>query len=281
MDSDVIIRISAFLGIFVIMAVWERMAPRRAWSASRSKRWVINLAMGGLNTLFIRLFLATGAFGAAILAGEGEVGLFHQVDWPSWVELILAVILLDLVIYFQHVLMHAVPILWRLHMMHHTDVDFDVTTGVRFHPLEILLSMFIKISAVLLLGASPGAVVAFEVLLNATSMFNHSNVRIPWELDRLLRWFLVTPDMHRIHHSVIPWETNRNFGFNLPWWDRLLGTYWREPIRGHEQMEIGLEEYRDATRLTWWRLLGLPFSGKTGNYPTWTADGEGAAGRKE
>ena len=150
MDSDVIIRISAFIGIFAIMAVWERLAPRRAWSASRSKRWVINLAMGGLNTVLLRVLTASGAVGAAILAGEGKVGLFHQVDWPWWVELNLAVILLDLVVYFQHVLMHAVPILWRLHMVHHTDVDFDVTTGVRFHPLEILLSLFIKISAVLL-----------------------------------------------------------------------------------------------------------------------------------
>ena len=272
MNSDVIIRISAFIGVFAIMAVWERLAPRRAWSASRSTRWGINLAMGVVNTVLIRLLLASGAVGAAILAGEGEVGLFHQVDWPWWVELNLAVILLDLVIYFQHVLMHAVPLLWRLHRVHHTDVDFDVTTGVRFHPLEILLSMIIKISAVLLIGASPAAVVAFEVLLNATSMFNHSNVRISWTADRLLRWFLVTPDMHRIHHSVIPWETNRNFGFNLPWWDRLLGTYWRDPIQGHERMEIGLEEYRDATQLTWWRLMALPFWGKPGRYPTWQTD---------
>ena len=269
MNLDLIIRISAFFGIFAIMVVWERLAPRRSWSVNRTKRWVINLAMGGANTLLIRMLLASGAFGAAILAGQKEVGLFQQLDWPWWVELNLAVIMLDMVIYFQHVLMHAVPILWRLHMVHHTDVDFDVTTGVRFHPLEIILSMFIKIAAVLLIGASPGAVVAFEVLLNATSMFNHSNVRIPRQLDRWLRWFLVTPDMHRIHHSVIPRETNRNFGFNLPWWDRILGTYLRDPSKGHVKMTIGLEEYRDPTRLTWWRLMALPFVGQPGNYPTW------------
>lgn len=281
MNTDLIVRITAFIAIFAIMAVWERLAPRRAWSTTRSTRWGINLAMGGVNVLFIRLLLASGALGAVLLAGEGQVGLFNQVDWPWWVELNLAVILLDLVVYFQHVLMHAVPILWRLHMVHHTDVDFDVTTGVRFHPLEILLSMFIKIAAVLLIGASPGAVVAFEVLLNATSMFNHSNVRIPRPLDRLLRWFLVTPDMHRIHHSVIPRETNRNFGFNLPWWDRLLGTYLPDPSRGHTDMTIGLEEYRDPSKLTWLNLMALPFVGKTGKYPTWIADEEEVTSRKK
>jgi sterol desaturase/sphingolipid hydroxylase (fatty acid hydroxylase superfamily) len=281
MNLDLIIRISAFIGIFAIMAVWERLAPRRLWSATRSTRWGINLAMAGFNTVFTRVFLASGAFGAALLAGEGQVGLFHQVEWPWWVELHLAVILLDLVVYLQHVLMHAVPILWRLHMVHHTDVDMDVTTGVRFHPLEIALSMFIKIGAVILLGASPGAVLAFEVLLNATSMFNHSNVRIPRQLDCLLRWFLVTPDMHRVHHSVIPRETNRNFGFNLPWWDRVLGTYLSQPSQGHVQMTIGLEEYRDPTRLTWLTLLALPFVGKLGKYPTWHEEDARVTGPKK
>ncbi len=269
MNSDLIIRISAFVGIFAIMAVWERLDPRRPWQTASGKRWMTNLAMVGFNTLFTRALLASGAFGAAVLAGQGEVGLLHQLNWPWWVKLNLAVILLDGVVYFQHVLMHAVPILWRLHMVHHTDVDFDVTTGVRFHPLEIALSMFIKIGAVILIGASPVAVLLFEVLLNATSMFNHSNVRIPQEVDRVLRWIVVTPDMHRVHHSVIPRETNRNFGFNLPWWDRMLGTYLSQPSQGHEHMLIGLEQYRDPTRLTWLRLMALPFVGKLGNYPTW------------
>ena len=282
MNVELLIRISAFIGIFAIMAAWERLAPRRQWSAAKATRWVTNLAMAGFNTLLIRVLLASGAFGAAVVAGQGEVGLFHQLDWPWWVELNLAVILLDLVVYVQHVLMHAIPILWRLHMVHHTDVDFDVTTGVRFHPLEIILSMFIKIGAVILIGASPSAVLMFEVLLNATSMFNHSNVRIPQQWDRRLRWIVVTPDMHRVHHSVIPWETNRNFGFNLPWWDRVLGTYLRDPGQGHEHMAIGLEQYRDPTRLTWVTLIALPFSGKPGNYPTWhDEENERGTGTKE
>jgi len=282
MNEDLIIRISAFGGILAVMAVWEMLAPRRQWTTAKAKRWIINLAMVGFNTLFIRAILASGAIGAAVLAGQEEVGIFHQVDWPWWVEVIIAVVLLDLVVYVQHVLMHAIPILWRLHMVHHSDVDIDVTTGVRFHPLEIALSMFIKIGAVILLGAAPIAVLMFEVLLNATSMFNHSNVHIPVHVDRILRWIVVTPDMHRIHHSVIPRETNRNFGFNLPWWDRILGTYLSDPDKGHEHMTIGLEHYRDPTRLTWLKLVALPFAGEVGNYPTWHAEQkEGGTGKKE
>jgi len=282
MNEDLIIRISAFAGIFAVMAVWEILAPRRQWTTAKAKRWIINLGMVGFNTLFIRAILASGAIGAAVLAGEAEVGLFHQVDWPLWVEVIIAVVVLDLVVYVQHVLMHAIPILWRLHMVHHSDVDIDVTTGVRFHPLEITLSMFIKIGAVILLGATPMAVLMFEVLLNATSMFNHSNVHIPVNVDRILRWIVVTPDMHRIHHSIIPRETNRNFGFNLPWWDRVLGTYLRDPDKGHERMTIGLEQYRDPIRLTWLKLMALPFVGEIGNYPTWHAEQkEGGTGKKE
>jgi len=269
MNVDLIIRISAFVGIFAIMAVWEPMAPRRQWHTPKAKRWLINLALVGFNTIITRALLASGAFGAAVLAGKGEVGLFYQLHWPWWLEILIVVIVLDLVVYFQHVLMHAVPILWRLHMVHHSDTDFDVTTGVRFHPLEIFLSMCIKIGAVILIGASPTAVLMFEVLLNATSMFNHSNVRIPAHVDRLLRWIVVTPDMHRIHHSTIPRETNRNFGFNLPWWDRGLGTYLSHPSKGHEEMTIGLEQYRDPNRLTWMNLLALPFEGDIGKYPTW------------
>ncbi len=282
MNIDLIIRISAFVGIFAAMAVWEWMAPRRQWQTAKAKRWVINLAMVGFNTLFTRTLLASGALGAAVLAGQREVGLFHQLDWPWWAELIIAMIVLDLVVYFQHVLMHAVPILWRLHMVHHSDLDIDVTTGVRFHPFEIALSMFIKIGAVILIGASPTAVLMFEVILNATSMFNHSNVCIPVRVDRMLRWIVVTPDMHRVHHSVIPRETNRNFGFNLPWWDRVLGTYLSDPSKGHEQMTIGLEQYRDSTRLTWLGLVALPFVGEIGKYPTWNDEqNEDVTGNKE
>jgi len=267
MNVDLIIRISAFVGIFAVMAVWEMMAPRRQWNTAKAKRWVVNLTIVGFNSLLTRVLFASGALGAAILAGQGEVGLFNQLNWPWWVELIIAVVVLDLVVYIQHVLMHAVPILWRLHMVHHSDLDIDVTTGVRFHPIEIALSMFIKIGAVILIGVSPTAVLMFEVMLNATSMFNHSNVRIPVQVDRMLRWIVVTPDMHRVHHSVIPRETNRNFGFNLSWWDRVLGTYLSNPSKGHEYMTIGLEQYR--TQLTWLGLVALPFVGEIGKYPMW------------
>ena len=282
MNVDLIIRISAFVGIFAVMAVWEMMAPRRQWNTAKAKRWVVNLAIVGFNSLLTRVLFASGALGAAILAGQGEVGFFNQLNWPWWAELIIAVVVLDLVVYFQHVLMHAVPILWRLHMVHHSDLDIDVTTGVRFHPIEIALSMFIKIGAVILIGVSPTAVLIFEVMLNATSMFNHSNVCIPVQVDRMLRWIVVTPDMHRVHHSVIPRETNRNFGFNLSWWDRVLGTYLRDPSKGHEYMTIGLEQYRDPTRLTWLGLVALPFVGEIGKYPTWHDEqNEGVNGNKE
>ncbi len=274
MNLDLIIRISAFVGVFVVMALWERQSPRRLWKTPKTNRWLINLGLVAFNSLFTRILLASGAFGASILAKQGEVGIFYHLHWPPWVELFLAVILLDLFVYLQHVLMHAVPIFWRLHMVHHSDMDFDVTTGVRFHPIEIAFSMFIKIGAVILLGASPGAVLMFEVLLNATAMFNHSNVCIPKPLDRIFRWFLVTPDMHRVHHSIIPRETNRNFGFNLPWWDRLLGTYLAEPSKGHEGMTIGLEQYRDPQGLTFLNLMGLPFRGRVGRYPTWDDEEE-------
>ena len=282
MNVDLIIRISAFVGIFAVMAVWEMMAPRRQWNTAKAKRWVVNLTIVGFNSLLTRVLFASGALGASILAGQGEVGLFHQLNWPWWAELIIAVVVLDLVVYFQHVLMHAVPILWRLHMVHHSDLDIDVTTGVRFHPIEIALSMFIKIGAVILIGVSPTAVLIFEVMLNATSMFNHSNVCIPVQVDRMLRWIVVTPDMHRVHHSVIPRETNRNFGFNLSWWDRVLGTYLSDPSKGHEYMTIGLEQYRDPTQLTWLGLVALPFVGEIGKYPTWHDEqNEGVNGNKE
>jgi len=269
MNVDLIIRISAFVGIFAVMALWEMLAPRRQWQMAKGKRWVINLAMVGFNSFFPRAIFASGPFGAAILAEQREVGLLQQINGPWWAKVMIAVVLLDLVVYVQHVLMHAVPLLWRLHMVHHSDMDFDVTTGVRFHPIEIALSMVIKIGAVILIGAAPIAVLIFEVLLNATSMFNHSNVSIPTNVDRVLRWIIVTPDMHRIHHSIIPRETNRNFGFNLPWWDRVLGTYLKDPSKGHEHMTIGLEQYRDPARLTWLRLVVLPFVGEIGKYPTW------------
>jgi len=191
----------------------------------------------------------------------------NNVDLPPWLKIMLGVASLDLAIYFQHVMFHAVPALWRLHMMHHTDLDFDVTTGVRFHPIEIILSMGIKMTVVVVLGIAALAVLIFEVLLNGTSMFNHGNVRLPRRIDRWLRLFVVTPEMHRVHHSVVIRETNSNFGFNLPWWDRLLGTYRPQPAAGHEGMTIGLSHFRDPKRLTLPWLLALPFINPPGKYP--------------
>ena len=201
-----------------------------------------------VDTLLVRILFPTTAVGLALLAEARGFGLFNVVALPAWVAVVASVVILDLAIYLQHVLFHAVPALWRLHRMHHADLEFDVTTGLRFHPIEILLSMLIKFAVVAALGAPALAVLIFEVLLNATSMFNHGNVRIPAGLDRVLRWLVVTPDMHRVHHSILSRETNSNFGFNLPWWDRLFGTYRAQPAAGHEAMTIGIEQFRDAAR---------------------------------
>ncbi len=215
--------------------------------------------MSTTNALILRIFFMSGAIGAALLAQSKGWGLLNLTVWPEWVELVVAILVLDLVVYGQHVLFHTIPMLWCLHKVHHSDIELDVTTGVRFHPGEIIISMFIKIGTILVIGASPSTVLIFEVLLNATAMFNHSNVRMPLRLDRMLRWIVVTPDMHCIHHSVITEETDRNFGFNLSVWDRVFGTYQHQPLLGHEYMTIGLEHYRDPIQLTWLRLLALPF----------------------
>lgn len=250
-----------------MMASWEVLAPRRRLATSKRRRWTANLAVVALNTMVVRLVFGAGAVGTAVFATEHGWGLLNLVNLPLWVEVVLAVIVLDLILYLQHVIFHAVPVFWRFHMMHHADLDCDVTTGVRFHPVEVAISMVIKLGAIIMIGASPAAVLAFEVLLNATSMFNHSNAQMSAAFDRVLRWFLVTPDMHRIHHSILPQETNRNFGFNLPWWDRLLDTYWSVPEGGHEGMTLGLEQFRDPAQLTLICMLRLPFVGKPGRYP--------------
>jgi sterol desaturase/sphingolipid hydroxylase (fatty acid hydroxylase superfamily) len=249
------------------MAAWEVLAPRRRLTTAKPVRWASNLGLVVLDTVAARLLLPLGAVGVALLAEERGWGLFNNLPLPAWLAVALSVVALDFVIYLQHVLFHAVPLLWRLHLVHHADLDFDVTTGVRFHTLEILLSLGIKAAAVILLGAPALAVLVFEVLLNATSLFNHGNVRLPAWLDRVLRLVVVTPEMHRVHHSVDPRETNSNFGFNLPWWDFLLGTYRAQPAAGHEGMTIGLEQFRDerVERLHW--MLALPFVGRVGDYP--------------
>jgi sterol desaturase/sphingolipid hydroxylase (fatty acid hydroxylase superfamily) len=263
-----IIRLACFAGVLLLMALWEVLAPRRRLTVGRPLRWASNLGLVALDTLLVRFLIPTGAVGLALLAAERGWGVLNNLSLPAWLAVALAVVALDLVIYLQHVMFHAVPLLWRLHRVHHADLDFDATTGVRFHPVEILLSMGIKIGAVVLLGTPALAVLLFEVLLNATSVFNHGNVRLPGWLDRVLRLVLVTPEMHRVHHSTNPRETNSNFGFNLPWWDYLLGTYRAQPAAGHEAMTIGLEEFRDehvADRLP--GMLALPFVGREGDYP--------------
>jgi sterol desaturase/sphingolipid hydroxylase (fatty acid hydroxylase superfamily) len=265
--DEPLIRLTAFIGVFAAMALWESVAPRRAQRHGRLIRWSSNLGVVALNTAILRIAFPTAAVGVALIAEQHGWGMFQYVGAPAWLAIAGSVLLLDLTIYFQHVLFHAAPSLWRLHRMHHADLDFDVTTGVRFHPLEILLSMIIKFGAVAALGAPALAVLIFEVLLNATSMFNHGNVRMPWRLDRVLRWIVVTPDMHRVHHSVLPFETNSNFGFNFPWWDRIFGTYRAQPSAGHENMTIGIEQFRAPRELGLDRMLSQPFRGDTPPYP--------------
>jgi sterol desaturase/sphingolipid hydroxylase (fatty acid hydroxylase superfamily) len=269
-----VIRLTCFGGVLLLMALWEVLAPRRRLAVGRPLRWVSNLGLVALDTLLLRFLVPLGAVGAALAAQERGWGLLPLAALPAWLTVLLAVLALDLAIYLQHVLFHAVPVLWRIHRVHHADLDLDATTGARFHPLEVLLSLGIKVSAVILLGAPALAVVLFEVLLNASSLFNHGNVRLPAWLDRLLRWALVTPEMHRVHHSADPDETNSNFGFNVPWWDYLLGTYRARPRAGHERMTIGLADLRDerlADRLP--GMLALPFLGRQGEG---TAEGPAA-----
>lgn len=266
-SHEAAIRLGFFLGTLAAMAAWELIAPRRVLNASKAGRWRANLGMVAIDTLIVRLLIPVTAVGMAVLAEVRGWGLLNHLALPHWLAVILGMAALDFTIYLQHVMFHAVPAFWRLHRVHHTDLDFDVTTGIRFHPIEILLSMGIKLAAVAALGPAPLAVVMFEVLLNATSLFNHGNVRLPLELDRVLRLFVVTPEMHRVHHSIVPRETNSNFGFNLPWWDRLFGTYRDQPTGGHQGMTIGLRQYRDPGRLTLPRLLVQPFSGQTEDYP--------------
>ncbi|HIJ97262.1 MAG TPA: sterol desaturase family protein [Desulfuromonadales bacterium] len=254
------IRLAAFVGVLVIVATWELLAPKRKLSDSKGRRWVVNLSMIAIDTVAVRLIVPLLPAGMALLAKEYNWGVLNQVELPKWFAIVAAVIALDFVIYLQHVLFHFLPVLWRLHRMHHSDLDIDVTTGNRFHPIEILISIAIKLAAVAFIGAPVVAVISFEVILNATSQFNHGNIRMPEKLDRLLRLFVVTPDMHRVHHSITPRETNSNFGFNLPWWDRLCGTYRPQPELGHEEMTIGLKEFRDSRKLTLFHLLIQPFT---------------------
>ena len=260
------IRLGAFAGVFGLMALWEVAAPRRRLRVGK-RRWAANIPLMIFNTVLLRVAVPLGAYGAAEVAAERGWGLLNLVDAPALIEVTFAVLLLDLTIYLQHRVFHAVPVLWRFHKVHHADNDIDLTTGLRFHPASMVLSMGVKMGATIAIGASPLGVLIGETALNLTAMFNHANVGMPVGLDRILRWIVVTPDMHRVHHSVGRDEHSRNFGFNFPWWDRLLGTYRDQPASGHEAMTIGLDEYQAQPRqsLSW--MIALPFrktdSGKT------------------
>lgn len=256
------VRMAAFFGALSVMMLWELAAPRRHLDIPRIVRWSNNLALVVIDTVILRLAFPMLAVGLAGLAQTKGWGLFNVVDVPVWVAVVASILILDLAIYLQHVMFHAVPGLWRLHRMHHADLDFDATTGLRFHPVEIVLSMAIKLMVVGAIGAPPVAVLAFEVILNATALFNHGNIRLPPAVDRVVRLVLVTPDMHRVHHSSDPRETNSNYGFSVPWWDRLLGTYVAQPAKGHENMEIGIEQFRTERDLWLDRMLVQPLRGQ-------------------
>ena len=259
LDHEAGLRLGFFLGVFSLIAGWELLAPRRALSTPKGRRWARNLGLTALNSAAVRLLIPLQAAGVAAIAEKRGWGLAWLSGQAPALSIVATVVILDLAIYAQHWFFHRNQLCWRLHMIHHVDLDIDVTTGARFHPVEILLSMVIKMILVLSIGAPVAGVVAFEILLNATSLFNHGNVRIASGIDRLLRWVVVTPDMHRVHHSVLPQETFSNFGFNLPWWDRLFGTYRPQPREGHAGMSIGLPWFRDPGRVGLPWLLLLPF----------------------
>jgi sterol desaturase/sphingolipid hydroxylase (fatty acid hydroxylase superfamily) len=267
MTAETLLRLVAFLAMLAAMGALEAMLPRRARTLPRLARWPHNLGLVAINGATLRLIAPGGAIAAALWAEAGGFGLLRQVDLAPWLAFAIAVALLDLAIYAQHVAFHAVPALWRLHRVHHADRDVDVTTGVRFHPIEMVISLGLRLAAVALLGAPPAAVLTFEILLNVSSMFNHANIRVPPAFEPALRWFIVTPDMHRVHHSIVRRETDSNFGFNLPWWDRAFGTYRDQPAAGHAAMTLGIEQFRDPGEQRLDRLLTQPFRRAGRGYP--------------
>jgi sterol desaturase/sphingolipid hydroxylase (fatty acid hydroxylase superfamily) len=266
-ELEPLIRLTLFLLVFAIMAVWELRDPRRETEQSRLVRWPSNLGLVMLNTLTARLLLPTTAVGLAISVEQAGWGLFNAYPTAYWLAVVASVILLDLAIYLQHVLFHAVPVLWRLHRMHHADLHVDSTTGLRFHTLEILISFMLKFAVIAALGAPAMGVLIFEVFLTSTSIFNHANIFVPPRFESYLRWIVVTPDMHRVHHSVRPRETNSNFGFNLPCWDRLFGTYRAQPQDGHEHMAIGINQFRTERDLRLDQMLIQPLRENADTYP--------------
>jgi len=259
-DNEAGLRLGCFVAIFAVMLVWELIRPRRVLTVSRRNRWPANLGLLAINTLLLRLLFPAAAVGLAFSMSDLQWGLFNRVDLPYWLEVAAAVLLLDLGIYVQHLAMHRVPLLWRLHRVHHADLDIDMTTGSRFHSIEILLSMLYKWLLILLLGPALFAVLVFEVLLNGMALFNHANVRLPTGVDRVLRALLVTPDMHRVHHSILRRETDSNYGFNLSLWDRIFKTYVAQPAQGHDGMTIGIPDFRNLRQVDGLPgMLALPF----------------------
>ena len=261
LNHEPTIRLITFLTVLIGMMVWEVASPRRRQEIPKVLRWTNNLSLVVIDTAILRLAFPVLAVGLAGIAKTNGWGLFNMIDLPLWIAVIFAIMLLDLATYLQHIVFHAVPGLWRLHRMHHADLEFDATTGLRFHPAEIVVSMTVKLALVLAIGAPAVAVLAFEVILNAASIFNHSNIALSPAMDRVVRLFLVTPDMHRVHHSIEPRETNTNFGFSVPWWDRLFGTYLAQPAKGHLEMKIGIEQFRSRRELWLDRMLVQPVRG--------------------
>lgn len=261
------IRMGFFFGMLAIIGIWELVAPRRALTVSKTVRWLNNLGLVFFNSFILRLVFPVAAIGVAAISQQHGWGLFNNIIISPAAAAILSVVIMDFVIYVQHVMVHAIPLLWRLHRVHHADPDYDVTTGSRFHTLEIILSMGIKFATIVLLGAPVFAVIVFEIILNATAMFNHGNIRLPKTLDKYLRFVLVTPDMHRVHHSIEDDETNSNFGFSLPWWDRIFGTYRDQPRGGHKGMKIGIRKFKEVKDVSWITgMLTLPFKGSISGY---------------
>lgn len=255
---DTLIRIAIALSLFTAMIAWERLLPRRKLILSRGQRWPVNLGLAAFNIVIMRLTIGGLAYAGAVYATEQHYGLLNLLPAPSWLAITLSLLILDFAIYSQHVASHQWPWLWRLHQVHHTDMEFDTTTAVRFHPLEIMVSMVFKVLVIILLGAHPAAVVAFEIILNGAALFNHSNIELPETWDKKLRWLIVTPDMHRIHHSTLPAETDSNYGFSISCWDRLCRTYTAQPKSPQTEMAIGLTAYRNHEELNFVKLLLLP-----------------------
>lgn len=266
MEHEGLIRLTCFVTVFALVAFAETVAPRRALSVAKGERWFNNLGIIVLGSIMVKWLFPLAATGVAAAAEAKGWGLLTLLQWPLWLRVLVSILILDLVIYLQHLMFHAVPLLWRLHMVHHADLDLDVSSGLRFHPIEIAISMVIKMTIVAALGVPVIAVLLFEITLNATAMFNHSNLHLPQQVDRILRQIIVTPDMHRVHHSVLIRETNSNFGFNFPWWDRLFGTYRAQPAAGHTGMNIGIGPFRTTQQVGLLRLLILPFGKDEGRY---------------